>query len=156
MLVVAEKTTTPKHIGLSSTLHQATRSKQLINLFHRAGHVLSYDDVLQIDTGLAEHTLSTMNMETGVVLPPNTVSDRFAHFSADDIDILDESLDGKNTFHATQMTVFQRCPGNELSLSSIQSSNKRLLNVPKYMEKLYTVDCPITEKPKFALNGDVL
>jgi hypothetical protein len=48
---------TPKHIGLSCTLHQMTRSKQLVNLFHSAGHTLNYHDVLKIDTGLAEKSL---------------------------------------------------------------------------------------------------
>ena len=32
---------TPKHIGLTSTLHHATRSKDLVNLFHQAVHCLS-------------------------------------------------------------------------------------------------------------------
>ena len=36
---------TPKHIGLTSSLHQLTRSKKLVNLFHSAGHTLSYRDM---------------------------------------------------------------------------------------------------------------
>jgi len=40
---------TPKHIGLTSTLHQKTRSKELVNLFYHAGHCLSYDSLLKID-----------------------------------------------------------------------------------------------------------
>ena len=32
-----DKYLTPKHIGMGSTLHQATRSKELVNLFHKAG-----------------------------------------------------------------------------------------------------------------------
>jgi hypothetical protein len=35
---------TPKHIGLSCTLHQMTRSKQLVNLFHSAGHTFNYHE----------------------------------------------------------------------------------------------------------------
>ena len=48
---------TPKHIGLSCTLHQMSRYKQLVNLFHSAGHTLNYHDVLKIDTGLAEKSI---------------------------------------------------------------------------------------------------
>ena len=33
-----DKFLTPKHIGIASTLHQATRSKELVNMFHQAGH----------------------------------------------------------------------------------------------------------------------
>ena len=51
MVLVVGKKTTPKHIVLGCTLHQTTRSKQLIKLFQRAGHVLSYEQILQIDTG---------------------------------------------------------------------------------------------------------
>ena len=50
---------TPKHIGLPCTLHQMTRPKQLVNLFHSAGHILNYHDVLKIDTGLAEKSLES-------------------------------------------------------------------------------------------------
>jgi hypothetical protein len=52
---------TPKHIGLGSTLHQATRSKQMVDLFHSAGHIISYRDILHIDTALAESTLENMD-----------------------------------------------------------------------------------------------
>ena len=37
---------TPKHIGLASTLHQTTRSKELVQLFHNAEHIISYEDDL--------------------------------------------------------------------------------------------------------------
>ena len=36
-------------------------------------------------------------------VPPNLVPGKFVHFAVDNIDILDESLDGKDTFHATQV-----------------------------------------------------
>ena len=48
------KVWTPKHVGLGSSLHQATRSRQLIELFHEAGHTVSYRDVLRLDTAIAK------------------------------------------------------------------------------------------------------
>ena len=45
-----------------------------------------------------------MDPATGAIIPPNMVANQN---TADNIDILDESLDGKNTFHATK-----RQPGN--------------------------------------------
>ena len=74
-----DKYLTPKHIGLGSTVHQATRSKELVNLLHQAGHVMSYRDVVRLDTALAENTLNTMD-EHGAVVPPNLVRGRFTHF----------------------------------------------------------------------------
>ena len=97
-----DKLHTPKHIGLGSSLHQATRSKELVEMFHRAGHVMSYRDVLRLDTALAEKTLTTMD-EDGAVVPPNLVEGRFVHFSTDNVDINENTLDGKGTFHATQV-----------------------------------------------------
>ena len=41
---------TPKHVGLASTLHQMTRSRQLVTLFHKADHIISYNDLLCVDT----------------------------------------------------------------------------------------------------------
>ena len=62
---------TPKHVGLGSSLHQATRSKHLVEMFHNAGHTISYRDVRRVDTALAKHTLSTMNATSGTVIPVN-------------------------------------------------------------------------------------
>ena len=43
-----------------------------------------------------------MDPTSGAVLPGNFVPNTFIHFTAD---ILDESLDGKNTFHAARKTL---------------------------------------------------
>ena len=60
------------------------------------------------------------------------VNDRFIHFTADNIDILDASLDGKNTFHATQMTAWQRGPPADLTLiKQLQPSASTTLTVPE-------------------------
>ena len=64
----------------------------MVNLFSRAGHVISYDRILQIDTALAEHALSTMDVTTGSVMPPGLVRGTFVHYTADNIDILDEKI----------------------------------------------------------------
>jgi len=63
---------------------------------------------MQVDTSLDEFTLMTFDRETGAVIPPNIVKNNFIHYTCDNIDILDETLDGKNTFHATQMAAWQR------------------------------------------------
>ena len=116
--VMGEKHWTPKHVGLASTLHQATRSKELVNSFHNAGHTISYHGLLQVDTVMAEKTLQAMDAETGAVTPPNFVHGRFTHFACGNIDINDSKLDGKNTFHATQMAGWQRGPEGDMMMKS--------------------------------------
>ena len=94
---------TPKHLGLGSTLHQMTRSKQLVKLFHKAGHIISYRDIMTVDNSLAEFALKSLHKKTGAVVPEGLTHGKYVHFSEDNIDILDSSLDGKNTFNATQV-----------------------------------------------------
>ena len=130
------KNWTPKHIGLASTLHQTTRSKELVQLFHNAGHTVSYENVLQIDTALAKITLKSMNMTNGAVIPLNLVSNRFIHFTCDNIDINDSSLDGKNSFHATQVAAWQRGPALNMGLQNMTSLKESTTRVPTIMEEL--------------------
>ena len=145
---------TPKHIGLTSTLHQATRSKDLVNLFHQAGHCLSYKQLLKIDTAQAKNTLESMDPTSGAVVPENFVPNTFIHFTADNIDILDESLDGKNTFHATQMAAYQRSDNrNQDPLIAIEISAAETLKVPDILQDVAPVGIiegktkPVFQKP---------
>ena len=62
-----DKFLTPKHVGMANTLHQATRSKELVNMFHKAGHVMSYREIITLDPALAKKTLETMNDDGAVV-----------------------------------------------------------------------------------------
>ena len=135
--VTGGKHWTPKHIGLASTLHQATRSKELVKLFHNAGHIISYPNLLQVDTSLAESTLKAMDPDTGAVIPPNFVKDRFVHFTCDNIDINDSSFDGKNSFHATQVAGWQRGPEADMGLKDLRPSKKTSLEVPEIMEQIF-------------------
>ena len=124
----------PKHIGLALSLHQKTRSRKYVNLFNRVGHCLSYNQVRPIDTSLAQQTLQTLDKVTEAVTPPNLlaglppehsqVSKRspILQVTADNIDILTDTLDGKNTFHGTQMVAFQRgCASTDNVLESIKN-----------------------------------
>ena len=63
---------------------------------------------MKIDTALAKNTLESMDPTSGAVIPGNFVPNTFIHFTGDNIDILDESLGVKKTFHATQMAAYQR------------------------------------------------
>ena len=127
---------TPKHVGLGSSLHQATRSKHLVEMFHSAGHTISYRDVRQVDTALVKHTLSTMNTSNGTVIPVNLVEGRFIHFTADDTDINEGTLDGQNTFHAAQNAAWQRGSESVDLLGNISPTKSATLEVPKEMNAI--------------------
>ena len=70
------------------------------------------------------------------------VENNFIHYTCDNIDILDETLDGKNTFHATQMAAWQRGatavnPHN--ALKRLEPSTRRL-TVPNVLEDLHPIN----------------
>ena len=69
---------------------------------------MSYDQILQVDTSWAESVLKTLDSDTDSVMPANVVREKFIRFSADNICILDETVDDKNTFHAARIAALQR------------------------------------------------
>ena len=142
---------TPKHIGLANTLHQATRSKDLVQLLHKAGHCLSYEQMLQVDTALAENSLHSLDQDTGANVPANIVPNEFVHFTADNIDILDETLDGKNTFHATQRAAWQRGQNSNVHLDMLKPSKRHDLKIPDVLQNVEpaTINNPRRNVPIF-------
>ena len=98
---------TPKHVGLAMTLHHLTGSKQLVTLLNKMGHCSSYCDVEIINTSLAQE-ISAQSQAYGVVIPSNISPGVFVQCAADNNDLNEETLDGKQTTHATTLVVYQR------------------------------------------------
>lgn len=143
------KKLTPKHIGLSLALHQKTRSRKLITLFNSAGHCLPYSKVLQIDNTLADLTLRTLDHSTGAVVPPHfqpatsigqdesQLPEPILQITADNIDIIADTLDGKKSFHGTQVVAFQRGASSSASiLDKIEIKNKVAFRIPAVLNQL--------------------
>lgn len=96
----------PKHVGLGISVRHLTGSKQLITILNRMGHCCSYEEVELVDTSLANEILAKSD-ETGVIIPSNIHPGVFVQMAADNNDINEETIDGKNTTHATTL-VYQR------------------------------------------------
>ncbi|CAB4006763.1 Hypothetical predicted protein [Paramuricea clavata] len=95
-----------------------------------------------------------MDPTSGTVIPENFVLNTFIHFTADNIDILDESLDRKYTFHATQMTAYQRSDNrNQDPLIAVEISAAETLKVPDILQDVAPVGIiegktkPVFQKP---------
>ena len=137
---------TPKHIGTGLLVHHATRSRQLIDFLHSSGDSISYDTVQRITTSIAEKELSRWAENNNTYIPKNLVQSRFTQFAADNFDIVEETLDGKGTFHVTQMAAFQRGPPNQYNLDEMCTSRtKSLSDVPPTFHELATSDNPIQQ-----------
>ena len=116
------------------TLHQAIRQKQLVHFFHKAGHILSYNDILYIYLILAKCTLLTLCNENGAIIP--LVHGQFVHFTADNIDINESTLGGKNTSLCTQIAAWQHVPNKSVDLEHLTGTKSRTLTVPECMDNL--------------------
>lgn len=130
---------TPKHLGLGLTVHQATRSKELVQLLHSAGHSISYETVLRMDNSIANDVLVRYKENGNVFVPRNFTESTasYTRYAVDNIDINEETLSGMGTFHATQMTAFRRKGDDELPMDIrvIPKSARRLdLEVPQLHE----------------------
>ena len=97
----------PKQIGLAMTVRHLTGSKQLVTLLNRMGHSSSYDEVQAVDTSFATEVLAKMEAH-GTVIPSNISLGPFVQLAANNNDLNEETIDGKNTTHATTMVIYQR------------------------------------------------
>lgn len=123
------KVMTPKHVAVGLAVHQATRSKKLINLLHSTADSISYKDVLVLRDSIAQNEINNFFKNECVYIPKGMVPNRFLQFAADNIDIIEETLDGKDTFHATQIAVFQRNTDEKEKIDDITIKPLRL-NIP--------------------------
>ena len=72
-----------------------------------------------------------MDPENDSVVPPYLLPGIFVDFAADNVDILGEKLNGKNTFHATQIAAWQKGAESNLTLENLKPSTKHSLSVPE-------------------------
>lgn len=93
-----------KHLGLGLTLHQATRSKELVQLLHSAGQSISYETVLRMDNSIAIDVLVRYKGNGNVFVPRNFTQSTasYTQYDVDNIYINEETLSSMGTFHATQ------------------------------------------------------
>ena len=88
----------PKHVTLGMSV--LTGSKQVVTILNRIGHCSSYKEIEQVETSLANESLTKSNI-SGVIIPTNIYPGVFIQMAADNNDINEETLDGKKTTHAT-------------------------------------------------------
>ena len=130
---------TPKHVGLGLSLHHATRSEKMVNIFHAAGHTVGIDTIRRIDSSIANDILRRYE-QNGYKYIPTRISPytpgRIILSSFDNIDVLKEAIDGKNTllimcFAAMWATVTTR--------TTVKTRRSRIPD-QKQLEKFHTID----------------
>ena len=131
---------TPKHIALGVTVHQATRSKKLVQLLHAAGHCISYESVLHVDTSLVNSLLDAYEANEKLFIPANIAHlnlPGYIRFANNNIDINEETLDRKGTFHESQSAIFVRPDiTNEEAPMQVEFSSRKAQKIPQELQEL--------------------
>ena len=105
----------PLQVGLGLAVHQYTRSKTLIDMFHDLNLAVNYSRVLQIETQLANSVIVKIERDK-IYIPRNVVLGKFVSFAIDNTDFNEDTPDGKRTFHGTLTAVYQRKEMSEARL----------------------------------------
>lgn len=90
----------PLHIYIGLNIHQATRSRKLIQQFFQLGISISYDRVLEIEDDIASGVIAQFE-EEGVVAPICQRKGLFTVGALDNIDHNPSSTTAMNAFHGT-------------------------------------------------------
>ena len=98
-----------QQLAVSLAIHQAIRSKEIINLLYGFGMAVEYNRFLRVESDIEKAVLSRVEREDGVYLPPDIVKGRHLFFAIDNIDVAEDTPDGKRTLHGTAMAIYQRC-----------------------------------------------
>ena len=138
------KKLTPKHVGLGMTLHQATRSEKLVDLFHAAGGTIGVDTVRRMDTSIASDILGKFEENNNTYIPDGLLPyepGRLILGSADNIDVNESTISGQGSYHCTQWNAWQRGPPPPRTpVKRVHGREKALTK--ETVDKLHDVDPP--------------
>ena len=90
---------------------------------------------------LEEHTLKSLDPLTGAVTPPNSVRDSFVHFTCEKND---SSLNGQDSFHATQVTSASYMPIIQNQGHEYDTLNTVIIRCRKVAQSLGQIDVVLT------------
>ena len=85
-------TKTPKHLLLPMTVKSLTGNAELVTLLNGFGHGLSYSQIEELETAIAEQQIT--NLRNGVLLPTACSPSVSAVFCWDNNDLQEETLSG--------------------------------------------------------------
>ena len=99
----------PLQLAVGIAIHQAVRSKLLVNMLQGFGLSVEYNRLLRVEAQIEASVLKRMEENGGLFLPPDIVRGRHVFFAIDNIDFAEDTYDGRNTLHGTAMAIYQKC-----------------------------------------------
>ena len=98
----------PEQLAEGLAVHQALRSKEIVNMLHGFRMSVEYNRLLRVESQIEAHVLQRMEQCGGVYLPPDIVKGRHVFFAIDNADFAEDTCDGKCTLHGTATAIYQR------------------------------------------------
>ena len=93
----------PQQLAIGLAVHQS------VNIFRGFGLSVEYNRLLRVESQIEASVLKQMEHNDGLFLPPDIVKGRHVFFAIDNIDIQEDTYDGRNTLHETSMPIYQKC-----------------------------------------------
>lgn len=98
----------PQQLAVGLAVHQATRSKDLVNMLHGFGMAVEYNRLMRVEAQIEATVLHQIEKNGGVYIPPDIVMGRHIYFAVDNVDFSEDTYDGKRTLHGTAMAIYQK------------------------------------------------
>ena len=96
----------PQQLAVGLAVHQATRSKNLVNMLHGFGLSVEYNRVMRVESQIDATVLQRMEDDGGMYIPPDVVKNRYVFFAIDNVDFAEDTYDGKRTLHGAAMAIY--------------------------------------------------
>ena len=128
-------------MGLGLVLYQEYTFRKMVSIFHVAGHTVGINTLCRIDSSIANNILRRYE-QNGYKYIPTGISPYTPGriiLSSFDIDVLEETIDGKNTSCATQCVLWQHGPPSPPEQTTVKTSWNRIPD-QKLLEKFHTID----------------
>ena len=91
----------PQQLAIGLAIHQAIRSKELVNFLYGFGMSVEYNRILRVEAQIEKHVVQSMERSGGIYVPPDVVRSPHVFFAVD-------TPDGKRTLNGTAMAIYQR------------------------------------------------
>lgn len=99
---------TPLSIGLPLAIHSKLRNKSIVNNLSDTHIGVHYQKLLELGKRIEHGVLERMNVTGGFCLPEFVRKGVNCWLAIDNIDLLEDTSTGQNTFHGTVIVLNQR------------------------------------------------
>ena len=113
----------PQQLAVGLAVHQAVRSKKIVNILNGFGMSCEYNKLVRIESQIENIVLERMQANGGIYLPPDIVKGRHVFFAIDNVDFSEDTPDGKRNLHGTAMAIYQQCQPDDKEPDLILSAN---------------------------------